>query len=189
MAAAKTDDEVLLPTRLQLLRGEPVTIEISFGPLADEILLTGSVLIPRSVPNHPSLRVKLDPAQTAKLAYVSAVLDGGRDAAARRHRRIPSSIAVAWGTDGFVHSSRLRDISAGGAFILSKTPPEIGKQIEVVLRPGAAMPKVSVSSVVSWVQTDGATMGFGVNFKPSDAVIAQQLSEVVRQHEPDSLLV
>lgn len=180
-----TRGELRVPTREGVVAGDRVAIEISFGPLADEITLTGRVLEgPTRI--APSATVVLDPEQTAKLAYIGAVLDGGRQAAARRHRRLPSNIPVNWRREDSVHSSRLRDISAGGAFILCKDPPGIGESIEVTLRPGAALPRVSVASVVSWIDPRGAHAGFGVNFKPADASLAQQLTDVVRQHESDA---
>ena len=177
--------EVAVPTREGVGAGDRVAIEISFGPLADEITLTGRVL-EGPTGATPSARIVLDPEQAPKLAYIGAVLDGGRQAAARRHRRLPSNIPVNWRRAGSVHSSRLRDISAGGAFILCKDPPRVGESIEVTLRPGATLPRVSVSSVVSWIDPRGTYAGFGVTFKPADAGLARQLTDVVRQHESDA---
>jgi hypothetical protein len=188
LSAAREEDEMLVPTRQSLEEGAPVNIEISFGPLADEITLTATIVEAGRSTERPSTKVRLDDGQRAKLSYVGAVLDGGREAAARRHRRIPSNIPVNWRQQDSVHSSRLRDISVGGAFILSEDPPHVGQEIDVILRPGAALPRVEVSSVVSWVARTDDFVGFGVNFKPSDPAVAQRLGEVVRHHESDAVL-
>lgn len=176
--------ELLIATRGNVSPGTRVRVEVSFGPLADEVIFTGSVTGVEGGP-RPRVGVRLDEGQGHKLDYVAAVLDGGRQAAARRHRRLPSNIPVNWQVSGSMRSSRLRDISAGGAFILSQgqDPPSVGDRIEVVLHPGPALPRVRVASVVSWIHSDGERAGFGVSFRPADPRIARQLTEVVRHHE------
>jgi hypothetical protein len=181
-AARAPAGELLISSRESVSPGTTVRVEVSFGPLADEIVFTGSVTQVEAGP-RPCVGVRLDAGQAPKLEYVEAVLDGGRQAAARRHRRLPSNIPVNWQDSGSVRSSRLRDISAGGAFILSRDPPSIGDRIEVVLHPGPALPRVRVASIVSWVHDRGDQAGFGVSFRPADPTIARQLTEVVRHHE------
>lgn len=181
---AASTSELVVSTRESVSVGASVSVEVSFGPLADEVVLTGTVTATAS-PERPGVSVRLDGGQSAKLDYIAAVLDGGRQAAARRHRRLPSNIPVNWLASGNMRSSRLRDISAGGAFILSQAQdaPRIGDRIEVVLHPGPALPRVRVASVVSWVHAHGNHTGFGVSFKPADPMVARQLTEVVRHHE------
>jgi Tfp pilus assembly protein PilZ len=175
---------VFVPTRTALRPGDAVRVEVSFGALSDEVVLDGHVEAHEGSAG-PGVHVRFDPGQEARLRYVSAVVEGGRSAAARRHRRLPSSLPVNWITAGSMYSSRLHDISAGGAFILApdRESPPLGSRIEVVLRPGPTGERVQVTSIVSWVGRRGAQLGFGVSFKPADPVVAQRLAEVVRRHE------
>jgi hypothetical protein len=182
--AARVWGDLVIPTREGVGPGERVHVEVSFGPLADEVVLMGTVTRTQTAQQR-SVGVRLDESQQAKLDYVAAVLDGGREASARRHRRLPSDMPVSWRAAGPTRSSRLRDISAGGAFILGhgRELPQVGDEIEVVLHPVSSLPRVCVSSGVSWIHAGGRQTGFGVSFRPADSAVACQLTEVVRHHE------
>ncbi len=182
---------LLLPDRLPsaILRdGARVVVEVSLGALADEVVLTG-LLVGANARGGDARTVLLDPDQGEVLNYLVDVQTGEREAAARGHRRLPSRLPVRWtGTGPVVQDaaayqrSRLRDISRGGAFIVSEETPSVGEQIEVTLdAPDGA--GLSLASVVSWVRHDSPCRGFGVSFRPSDPATARRLNEVVRGHE------
>lgn len=160
--------------------GDEVTLEVSFGALADDVAFPCTVDTTRRVLCLPSE----DSEWGATVTYVLSVLEGGRAAAARGHRRLPSNLAVTWRAEDRAMASTLRDISKGGAFILSDKPPSIGTRVDVQLRDRDETP-VRVTSVVSWVREDGAR-GFGVQFRPTDRETAARLHAVVRRHEQHS---
>lgn len=184
-----------LPERLpsgMLRDGARVVVEVSLGALADEVVLTG-LLVGANTRGNDARTVLVDPEQGEVLNYLVDVQTGEREAAARGHRRLPSRLPVRWAAqtqtaralesakDDF-QRSRLRDISRGGAFIVSDEAPRVGQQIEVTLD-GPDGAGLSLASVVSWVRLDSPCKGFGVSFRPSDPATARRLSEVVRGHE------
>lgn len=184
---------MLLPDRLpsaMLRDGARVVVEVSLGALADEVVLTG-LLVGANARGNDARTFLLDPEQGEVLNYLVDVQTGEREAAARGHRRLPSRLPVRWAAtqirsiendDDDVRRSRLRDISRGGAFIVSDATPSVGEQIEVTLD-GPDGAGLSLASVVSWVRHDSPCKGFGVSFRPPDPATAQRLNEVVRGHE------
>lgn len=174
-------------TRERLENGEDVYLEISFGPLADEVLVRGRIESVHTAHEDGKnvVDVRFLPGQSPRIRYIEAVLTGQREAAARGSRRHPSQLSVNWQSGGQRHLSRLRDISRGGAFILSTEPPSVGERVAITLRAEGG-PPLQVHSIVSWIRPAGdhdlPIAGFGVCFKPSDPATAKRLSEVVRSH-------
>lgn len=165
--------------------------------MADEVDLFGEV----HSGEDSELEVVIDADSEAQLTYVVAVLGGGREAAARRHRRLPSSLPVKWGNEQLRHDSRLVDISTGGAFIAYPGDlPPVGEQVIVQIRTGDLNATLRVESTVTWIRGprrvadsgplgkagrsgDPGPRGFGVCFRISDAELANRLKDVVREHE------
>ncbi len=178
--------EVRLPDRLPsaMLRArQAVTLEISLGPLADEVVLHGALRGASSAGSDARF-VVLEPEQDDALNYLAAVQDGERKAAARGHRRLPSRLPVRWSDPraSETERTRLRDISRGGAFIVSERVPPVGERIEVTLDAPDGE-RIQLCSVVSWIRSEHPHRGFGVSFRPADPATARRLSEVVRGHE------
>jgi Tfp pilus assembly protein PilZ len=175
-------------TRERLNQEDDVYLEISFGPLSDEVLLRGRIEQVRNATDEGGniVEVRFLPGQASRLRYIEEVLSGARKAAARGSRRHPSRLSVNWQLGGQRFLSRLRDISRGGAFILSTEPPTVGARVPITLRPEDG-PPLQVHSIVSWIRPVGEhgkqIAGFGVSFKPADPATAKRLSEVVRLHE------
>ena len=174
--------------RENLALGEPVEVEISFGPMADEVVLTGKVCRVH-VPARGPLEViiALPHRESPRIRYVREILGGSRQASARRHRRIPVDIDVRWSSANGRYVSRALDISSGGAFIASRSLPAVGARVDVELRPqsdgGLTPPPLCLGAVVSWVRSHGNEPGFGVNFKLQDRDTAARLQDVVRNCE------
>jgi uncharacterized protein (TIGR02266 family) len=177
LQGASVSLEALPVGREPLADGEALMLEVSFGALADDVAFPCVADTNRGVLCLPTE----DSEWGAAVTYVLSVLEGGRAAAARGHRRLPSNLAVTWRADDAAGASRLRDISKGGAFILSDKPPRIGTRVDVLFRDPEDT-AVRVTSVVSWVRDSGAR-GFGVQFRPADRETAARLSAVVRRHE------
>ncbi len=165
--------------------GEPVDIEVSFGPMADEVVLHGSVCAvhPRDG-LAPLVEIAFPEREKHRVDYIRQILNGHREASARRHRRVPVDIDVRWRWGDARYASRVRDLSRGGAFIASRCLPQVGARVHVELRPGASnTPPLLLGAVVSWVRQEGRVTGFGVHFKLQDRDTAARLQSVVRDLE------
>ncbi len=173
-------------TREPVATGDALTLEISLGPLADEVLLRGTIEAVENLGAGSVATLRFSVGQGERLRHVEEVLEGDRKAAARGSRRHPSNMAINWQHGEHRHRSRLRDISRGGAFILAEQAPRIGDRVCVTLR-GDDKALLQVPSVVSWIRGAGSrgdpVAGFGVCFKPTDPASAKRLTHVVRLHE------
>jgi hypothetical protein len=180
------DAHLEVPSRETVASGERVRVEISFGALADEVDLGGEVVAVRPAedgkPNTVIIAIDRDDAR--RVAYVRQVLGGERNASARSHRRVPVDFVVRWRHGDARYTSRLRDISRGGAFIVSRALPEIGAELEVEIRcDDARAPTLAVDAVVTWVRREGDPVGFGVSFRLPSREVAAELTRVVRERE------
>ena len=165
--------------------GEAVEVEVSFGPMADEITLLGAVCGTRPAAEEgrsPTVLISFPRSQTARIRYVRDVLAGQRQASARRDRRIPVDLEVTWRWGQAQYASRVRDLSRGGAFIASRCLPEIGSSLDVEIRDADKRP-LHFNAVVSWIRRDGSLPGFGIQFRHQSRDDAARLTEVVRAEE------
>jgi Tfp pilus assembly protein PilZ len=171
-------------TRDPIVVDEVVRIEISLGPMADEVELDGHVVsVSGSGDGAPDLvLVAFGPEQEPRVRYLRHVLEGRRDASARRYRRVPVDLDVRWRCGRARYASKLSDLSRGGAFIVSRCLPSIGDEVELEIladEPGA----LQFEAVVSWVRPRGQQTGFGVSFRLTDRTAAAALTDVVRRQE------
>lgn len=177
---------VVVTSREPLQLAEPVIVEISFGPLADEVELRGMVetIEERSDGAAPRVTIRIGAEHRDRANYVRNVLGGRRDASARNHRRIPTDLAASWRTNGTQTTGRVRDLSRGGAFLVSHSMPRVGEAVwvEITARPGNAG-ALRMEATVSWVRARGRNAGFGVCFKLRDRKAAAELHRVVREQE------
>jgi hypothetical protein len=183
---AQDDDagQLCLPSRERVEVGEAVRVEVSFGALADEVVLSGTVAQIRHRPGGgtPRIVVRVAPEHSDRLRYVEEIVQGERAAAARAHRRIQASLRVRWRWAHGEHRSRLADISRGGAFVVSDRLPEVGSALELEIDTEDTFP-LGVEATVSWLRPRGERAGFGVMFKVPDRTVAARLSDVVRRLE------
>ncbi|MCR9164798.1 MAG: PilZ domain-containing protein [Nannocystaceae bacterium] len=171
---------ILLPLlRESLEEGEHLCLEISFGPMVDEVMLSATV----EAIDGDRVALSVPLSERSKTTYVLQVLAGTRSAAARRHRRVPVDLEVRWTWKGDRYASRARDLSYGGAFIESRVLPSVGARVDVVLRTPDAAGEISVGGEVAWLRQSRGTAGFGVCFKLPDRSVAARLHEVVRECE------
>ena len=179
---------MVVSSRENLRPGEPITVEISFGPLADEVELSGEVdtIEPRD-DAAPRVTIRIRREHRARVAYVQNVLAGARTASARNHRRIPTDLVASWRARGrrlgSRVASRIRDLSRGGAFIVSRHVPKVGESVWVEIGPNNGAKALEVEGTVSWVRNGGREAGFGVSFKLRDRSVAAALHQVVRDQE------
>ena len=174
-----------VPSRETVQTTEAVRVEISFGPLADEVELTGEVssVEPGLNGAPPTVVITLRASEDDRVQYVHEVLTGTRSANARSHRRVPVDYEARWRWGQAQYASRIRDLSRGGAFIASRALPDVGSHVDVEIRPNDLDGPLQFDAVVSWVRKDGAHTGFGVHFKMRDRAAAARLGRMVREQE------
>jgi len=176
---------LVVPSREPAVVGEPITVEIGFGALSDEVELSGRVQSIEARDNAPArVTIKIDAAHRARAVYVRKVLAGSRPASARNHRRVPTDLNASWKAGGHRTVSRIRDLSRGGAFLVSRRIPRVGEVVSVEIGAHASLPaSLHVEGTVSWIRRGNRDHGFGVCFKVRDRDLAAQLHRVVKEHE------
>lgn len=171
---------IMLPLiRESLQTGEDLLLEISFGPMVDEVALSATV----DAFDEERIALSVPLSERGKAEYVLQVLAGTRSAAARRHRRVPVDLEVRWTWNGSRYASRARDLSYGGAFIESRVLPSVGARVGVVLRLPDAVKEIALGGEVAWLRTQAGAPGFGVCFKLPDRSVAARLHDAVRECE------
>ena len=114
------------------------------------------------------------------------------EASARASRRIPTDLRATWHWGLGSHSTRLSDISKGGAFVRSGAAPSTGSSIGLALedpsRPagagaGAGAGAIELEATVAWAGRSQGQRGFGVRFRVADRALAGSIAELVRWHE------
>lgn len=177
-----------IPSRETIEVGAEIRVEISFGPKADEITLRG--LVERTTARGdraPLIAIRIDPDHAARVRYIHEVLSEGRQATARKSRRVVTDIQATWYWGLGSHATRLSDISKGGAFIRSGAPPSTGSAISLELNDsmvdGGHTGPLKLDAVVAWAGRSQGRRGFGVKFRIVDRVQAGRIAALVRWHE------
>lgn len=167
--------------REELRPGDPVDIEVSFGPFADEVVVHGLVVdIRETSSRHRLATIALRTSETERLDYIAQVLAGQRRATARRDRRVRVDLDASWKSRGQLHAARLLDISRRGAFVRSSSPPQVGTTVDLELRLDDEAMRFEAE--VTWIR-GGHEGGFGVSFRLPDRDAAARMSELVRSLE------
>lgn len=182
-----------VPARERVARGEAVRVEISFGAMADEIVLRGQVESLRErAPRAPLVGIRIDWAHAARVRYVLEVLTQGREASARNSRRVPSEISAGWkGRLGYQRST-LKDISKGGAFVRALTPPLPGSEIQLRLDDSMVQARdepLELAALVAWSGRSQGARGFGVKFRVPGRALASRIAALVRWQEREAGLI
>lgn len=172
------------PTTRALEEDDPVVVEVHFPGLPNKMMVRGRVVWWRSA--LPRLRVRAGAMvsfleeERDKREFIVETAQGRRtDGVKRRHPRIPVEMEVTWRRtdDPTDHAGRLRDISVGGALLL--THQQLTADEEVILElviPGGQRP-IAIAGRVTYC-TEG---GCGVKFSYRDGGGSQRLREVVRR--------
>lgn len=184
-----------VPSREAIELGSVIRVEISFGPLADEIILRGVVKqhTPRGE-RAPLIDIEIAEEHAARARYVHEVLAEGRHASARASRRVNSQVQATWYWGLGSHAARIGDISKGGAFIRSGAPPSVGSAIGIELNDSMvedrrAYGPLKLDATVAWVGRSQGHRGFGVKFRVLDRSLATRIAQLVRWHEHQAGLV
>ena len=186
---------LLVPSREGIEPGAVVRVEVSFGPLADEIVLRGVVTgsTPRG-DRAPVIDIEIAKEHGPRVRYIHEVLAHGREATARNSRRVVSQVQATWRWGLGSHAARIGDISKGGAFIRSGAPPSVGSVISLELNDsmvqvGLGPGPLELDATVAWVGRSQGHRGFGVKFRIVDRAQAHRIAQLVRWHEQQAGLV
>lgn len=172
------------PTTQALEENEQVVVELHFPGLPNKMLMRGRVVWWRSA--LPRLRIRAGAMVTfleeerQKTAFLLEAAEGTKaDAIKRRHPRIPVEMTVRWRTGDSPDSqeSPLRDISIGGALLVTDHPLQPDEEIVLeLITPGGASP-IPIAGKV----THRTEAGVGIKFLYRDGGGSQRLREVIRR--------
>jgi hypothetical protein len=186
---------IKIPSREAVAIGDPIRVEVSFGAMADEIVLRGAVdaIVPREPGRAPIVAIRVVSDHAARLRYVDEVVSNGRAATARASRRVPSQIPATWFWGVGSHATRIGDISRGGAFIRSAAPPPVASKIKLQLNDGMVEARhrgpLELEALVAWTGSSQGVRGFGVKFRIVDRDQAERVAALVRWHEYEAGLI
>jgi Tfp pilus assembly protein PilZ len=172
------------PTTRVLQENDEVVVEVHFPGLPNKMMLRGQVVWWRSA--LPRLRVRAGAMVTFleeecdKRDFILRSAEGdSQNAIKRRHPRIPVELEVRWKTveDSDFRKAVLRDISIGGALLVTDEQLQPGDDVVVeLITPGGASP-IPIAGKVTYAADTGA----GVRFTYRDGGGSQRLREVVRR--------
>lgn len=168
--------------------GQRVQVEVSFGPMADEIVLAGVVAevtddARRSI---PVARIEIAAAHRHRVHYVVEVLRGIRDANTRAHRRVAVQLPGRWWVGAHEQSQLFGEMSRAGTFVRTARPPRIGASVPLEFDSPRLGP-VRVPAEVVWVSGDPNRSGFGARFKVRTRALAETLSELIEREARPAL--
>ena len=186
---------LLVPSREAIELGAVIRVEVSFGPMADEIVLQGVVASSTARGDRaPVVDIEIVNEHAARVRYVHEVLANGREATARASRRVNSMVQATWYWGLGSHAACIGDISKGGAFIRTGAPPSVGSTVGLELndsmvaqRDGAG--PLELEATVAWVGRSQGHRGFGVKFRVLDRGLANRIAQLVRWHEQQAGLI
>lgn len=172
------------PTTQALDEGEEVVVEIHFPELPNKMHLRGAVVSWRAATPRLGIRAGATIAfaedEQDKCRFILEVADGRhRNAVKRRHARLPVERPARWrlasATD--LQEAALREISIGGAHLVTPEQLELGEDIVVELTmPGGAQPISLVTKVAYRTPS-----GYGLRFVYRDGGGSRRLREMVRR--------
>lgn len=172
-------------TTTSVAEEDPVVVEIHFPGLPNKMLLRGVAQNWRSAVPRLGVRagalVVLDAQDRDKIDFIVGVARGELhpNAVKRKHPRLPVEFMVHWkaATASESVAGQLRDISIGGAQLLTTEPLEIEQDIFLeLMTPGGAQP-ISIASKV----TCKTPLGYGLRFVYRDSGGSRRLREVMRR--------
>jgi uncharacterized protein (TIGR02266 family) len=182
---------LFFPTREHVTVGEPVLAEVRFPELGDRLLIRSLVAWRRSARvrdgTPAGVGVEFLASEAHKRDFLLAAARGEiPHVTARKHRRIPVSLSVAWQVreERARHSAVVQDIGPGGAFLQTAEHPPVGTAVVVeITPPGGAVP-LAVEGRVAWTSTDAEGKdGIGVEFRCRDTGGLRRLKEMCRRLE------
>ncbi len=167
--------------------GERVTVEVVFqgGP---RVLLSGVVAWRRATGDartRPGSGIAIDPAESAKVAYLFGYVRGGL-LDAREKRRLPVRLRVAYAGARGRRLNFTRDLNEEGAFVRTSELLEVGARTTLLISPPGPYKPIQVKVTVTRQQTEG-DRGVGVQFEFDTAAERARMVAFIDKLEGDYL--
>lgn len=172
-------------TTAEMQSGDEVIIELSAPALPNKVLIRGVVQTWR--PALPRLRVRAGAtvefceSESDKRDFLLETISGDREAPTKRkHSRLPVEIDVQYRTtdSADMKSSRLGEISVGGAMLLTDAPLPLDTEVILEILPPGSVSPISISGRATYHLPNGGT---GLKFVYRDAGGSRRLRELVRR--------
>ena len=181
---------IYYPTIAELTVGEQVLIEVRFPSLPNRMLVRGKVFSIDLQKNGVWLSFLSEDQETRD--FIVDVARGDITVETkihRKHQRYPLEIPVDWkATDSDdVFISCTEDLSAGGAFVRTLSPPPIGTPVALVLAPSAGK-VLTISGKVSWTRQESGGEGMGVRFEQATSETIRALREALRKMDEGAVV-
>jgi uncharacterized protein (TIGR02266 family) len=181
---------IYYPTIAELTVGEQVLIEVRFPPLPNRMLVRGKVFSTDLQTNSAWLSFLSEDSETRD--FIVDVARGDitvETTVHRKHQRYPLEIPVDWkATDSEdVFISCTEDLSAGGAFVRTLSPPPVGTPVALVFAPSSGK-VLTISGRVSWTRHEFGSEGMGVRFEQATSETTKTLREALRKMDEGAVV-
>ncbi|MCB9556804.1 MAG: PilZ domain-containing protein [Deltaproteobacteria bacterium] len=171
------------PTTTSLDERDQVLVELNFPDLPNKMMLRGNVLWWR--PALPRLRVRagalvaFDEQEADKLAFIVGVAQGTRTGVKRRHSRVPIEHPARYRCtqESEFRTTALREISIGGAQLVTEERLDIDDDVTVELTPPGGTHPITLTTKVTY----RTPTGYGLRFVYRDGGGSRRLRELVRR--------
>ncbi|MCA9674079.1 MAG: PilZ domain-containing protein [Kofleriaceae bacterium] len=170
---------LLAVTKTEATLDEQLLVEIAFPKLPNRPLLRARCV--EVVDGGLKLRIDDDDASTREFLVRFAKGEVRfEDTKHREHKRFPSALPVEYRLDGrAAETSVVEDLSAGGCFVRSAHPPDVGLAISVSITVPEE-PPIALSGHVAWVRA-GKGPGFGIEFEGPEGPDGKRLRQLIRK--------
>ncbi len=173
---------VSVQTRTDGTIGEKLLVEISFPGLPNRALLRAMVT---SITFEHGLRFVIDEADATTRDFMLAIARGDNVvvAAHRDHARFPTALHARWSVTGGGSlgdaATIVEDLSAGGAFVKTDHPPDVGAEVDLTIDVPDG-PALETAGHIAWVR-HGKAPGFGVDFDELRGDSGRRLRALLRR--------
>jgi type IV pilus assembly protein PilZ len=171
---------------------EEIALELSFPSIKDGLLICGNVKWRRSPTKWrsalpPGIGVSFGSGERSRVEFLVDFCKGVLDSLRKPGRRVPVDFKANILSNGKCLVGRTKDLSRGGAFILTDTTLEENTAVELDLFINESGEPERFNGYVVWCRTQGRDPGIGVKFDFGSAVRRRRISRFVGEVE-DSLV-
>ncbi len=183
---------LFVPTTETFEIDEEIALEISFPLIEEGLLICGKVNWRRSPTKWRSalpagIGVSFGSGERSRVEFLIDFCKGALDSLRKPGRRVPVDFKANILSDGKCLVGRTKDLSSGGAFILTETPLKENTAVELDLFIDETIGPERFNGYVVWCRAQGKEPGIGVKFDFVSAVRRRRISRLVGEVE-DSLV-
>ena len=184
---------LFVPTTETFKIGEEIALEIFFPSIKDGLLICGNVKWRRSPTKWRSalpagIGVSFGSGERSRVEFLLDFCKGVLDSLRKPGRRVPVDFRANILSDGKCLVGRTKDLSRGGAFILTDITLEKNTEVELDLFIDETGGPERFNGYVVWSREQGRDPGIGIRFDFGSAVRRRRISRLVGEVE-DSLVL